>query len=338
MDPDPTPQSEMPDRARTSTKDASGRPAHPRGEARAQPLVDARDRIALLERRLAGDGGARTDLVHLVSHELRTPITVISGFVRLLQGESAGSLGPEQHRYLEECLAACRRLDRFVDDLLAACPDSPHALVVEPRAGDLDETIRRLLVSLTPLLDERGQRLETVWGGACPVLFDGGRIEQVVTNLVTNAVRHGRAGGRIRISTEVVAAPRPAGPAAAHEGVAAVDPHAQARVAVEDDGPGIAERDRERLFQPYVRGARGRLACGRGASGPGTGTRVGSEGGAGSVDGLGIGLAICRRIIAAHGGEIRVEDSTLGGARFCFVLPCLRAGEAAEGAAAEAGQ
>jgi signal transduction histidine kinase len=305
----------MPDAAWTSTEDTRGRASHPRGKGSAQQLVEARDRIALLERRLAAQGRARTELVHLVSHELRTPITVISGFARLLQSESGGPLGPEQHRYIDECLAACRRLDRFVDDLLEACPDSPCALSVEPREGDLDQTIRGLLESLAPLLDERGQRVETIWGGACRVLFDGGRIEQVVTNLVTNAVRHGREGGRIRVSTELVPSPRKIG-SATH--VAREPDHRlRARVSVEDDGPGIAEADRERLFQPYVRGTAGR----------GTSVRrsdVGSGASAERGGGLGIGLAICRRIIAAHEGEIRVEDSALGGARFSFVLPCVR--------------
>ncbi len=283
----------------------------------ARKLDEARDRIALLECRLAAQGRERTELVHLVAHELRTPITVISGFVRLLQDESEGRLGPEQHRYVEECLSACRRLDRFVEDLLEARPDSTCALSVDLREADLDGTIRGLLESLTPLLDERGQHVETVWGGASRVLFDGGRIEQVVTNLVTNAVRHGRAGGRIRVSTDLVAAPRRKGPVV---GVLAErDERVQARVSVEDDGPGIAEADRERLFQPYVRGRS------RPEIQPGGGDR------AQHASGLGIGLALCRRIISAHGGEIRVEDSNLGGARFCFELPCARASAAEDG-------
>lgn len=317
MDPDPTPQSALPDAARTSPDDSRGRASHPRGEmVSAQQLLEARDRVTLLEHRLAAQGRARTELVHLVTHELRTPITVISGFAKLLQGESEGPLGPEQHRYIDECLAACRRLDRFVQDLLEACPDSPCALSVEPREGDLDRTIRGLLQSLTPLLDDRGQRVETVWGGACRVLFDGGRIEQVVTNLVTNAVRHGREGGTIRVSTELVTPPRAVHPTL--HVASEPDHRLQARVSVEDDGPGIGEADRERLFQPYVRGTAGRET-------PMRQTETGNGGGVERGGGLGIGLSICRRIIAAHGGEIRVEDSDLGGARFCFVLPCVRA-------------
>jgi signal transduction histidine kinase len=77
-------------------------------------------------------------------------------------------------------------------------------------------------------------------------------------------------------------------------------------VEVEDDGPGIPENDRERLFFPYVRGE------GRAKSG-----------------GLGIGLAICRRIVSSHGGSITVDSGELGGACFTFSLPAHRVGREA---------
>ncbi|MBW2497124.1 MAG: HAMP domain-containing histidine kinase [Deltaproteobacteria bacterium] len=218
-----------------------------------------------------------------MSHELRTPITIISGFGRLLLNESQGSLGPEQHRYVEQSLKACRKLDRFVGDLLEASPESGTPLAIEPREADLAETIRALLESLTPVLEEREQRIETRLGTLPRFSFDPGRIEQVLTNLLSNAVRYGRDGGTIRIRTELES-----GPAGADF----------ARVCVEDDGPGIPEADRERLFEPYVRGDEG-SRC----------------------EGLGIGLAICRRIIASHGGSIHVAPSDLGGARFVFTLP-----------------
>lgn len=265
-------------------------------------LSAAREEIAALEARLATEARSRVELIHLVSHELRTPITVISGFARLLQGESAGKLGPEQRRYVEECLAACRRLDRLVGDLLAASSDSSQSISIEPRAMDLDAGLRSLLESLEPLLAERGQRVETRWGGARRVELDPGRIEQVMTNLLRNAVRHGRAGGRIRVATELVALEE-ANECHTERGFGAEGRRggeSSVRISVEDDGPGILEADRERILQAYVRGPTN-----------------------GDHGGLGIGLAICRRIILAHGGTISVGSSRqLGGARFSVVLPC----------------
>ena len=248
-------------------------------------LESALARVASLEAKLSSQACQRAELVHLVSHELRNPITVISGFGRLLQNQAHGSLNKEQTHYIDESLKACRRLDQLVVDLLEAQPESATPFSVEIADADLDAVIRAHLESLAPLLSERGIEVEVQLAANSPRLyFDERRIEQVITNLMSNAIRYGRPGGTIRVSTN--------SRASAPSAVASVE------VVIEDDGPGIPADDREHLFAPYVRGE-GHADC----------------------EGLGIGLAICRRVIAAHGGEIRVENSELGGARFVFELP-----------------
>lgn len=246
-------------------------------------LEEALLRVNDLEAKLACQARERTELVHLVCHELRTPITVISGFGRLLQNEAHGTLNYEQTHYIDQSLKACRRLDRFVVDLLDAQPESGSPLSVEIKDADLHVLIRARLESLAPLLDERGIQIEldlAARGSRLP--FDERRIEQVITNLMTNAIRYGRERGVIRIATQSVR----------------VGTVSSVEVSVEDDGPGIPIADRERLFAPYVRGE-GQTDC----------------------EGLGIGLAICRRVVASHAGTIRVDTSELGGARFVFALP-----------------
>lgn len=245
----------------------------------------AQKRIAELESELARQGRVRTELVHLVAHELRTPITVMTGFGRLLrQSDESGRFSEQQRHFIDETLKACRRLDRFVDDLLAAGAQSGTPLSVEIVESDLHETIRGQLAALAPLLDERRIRLDLALASDLDrFAFDPRRVEQVITNLMTNAIRYGRSRGRIRIATSLQRDD------SGKEVVA---------ICVEDDGPGIPEQDRERLFAPYVRGE----AC----AGP---------------EGLGIGLAICRRIALAHGGAISVDRGALGGARFVFSLP-----------------
>ena len=246
-------------------------------------LDEALTRVAALEAKLACQARARTELVHLVSHELRTPITVISGFGRLLQNEAHGSLNNEQTHYIDQSLKACRRLDRFVVDLLEAQPESGTPLSIEIAEANLHTLIRARLESLAPLLDERGIKVEfDLSARVFRLPFDERRIEQVITNLMSNAIRYGRQQGVIRIATSSMRV----------ETDGAID------VSIEDDGPGIPVEDREHLFAPYVRGE-GHSDC----------------------EGLGIGLAICRRIIASHGGLIRVESGALGGARFVFSLP-----------------
>jgi two-component system sensor histidine kinase KdpD len=246
-------------------------------------LVAARAQITALEFVVSSQARGRADLINLVSHELRTPITVISGFSRLLQDPAHGPLSESQDHFVTETLKACRRLDFFVGDLLEACPESGTPLSIAIEVADLEATIRSIFESLAPLLLERGLRVELdLDPSICAFPFDASRIEQVVTNMLTNAIRYGRAEGRIRVAAETV-----------DEGAARF-----VRVSVEDDGPGIPAENRIRIFEPYVRG----------------------EGPAESA-GLGIGLAICDRIVAAHGGSIGVEDGSLGGACFVFSLP-----------------
>lgn len=245
-------------------------------------LEEARDRIAALEAQLDDQARERAELIHLVSHEFRTPITVISGFGRLLRNEGHGPLNEDQRRFVDESLKACRRLDDFVGDLLEARADRTTPFEITPAPADLHEVIESLLEALVPMLEERGMKVEMRLRASAPVMsLDARRIEQVMTNLMTNAIRYGRPAGVIRIAT-----------------VDATDGSGCTRVCVEDDGPGIRPEDRDRLFAPYVRG-----------------------GESGEVRGLGIGLALCRRIIDAHGGRIHVEQGELGGARFVFELP-----------------
>ncbi len=248
-----------------------------------QELERTRARVQTLETKLARQAKARSELIHLVSHELRTPITVISGFGRLLQNEAHGSLNHEQSHYIDQSLKACRRLDQFVIDLLEAQPESGTPLSVEIAEGDIHRLIRAQLEALAPLLDERGIQIELrLEAGSSRLPMDERRIEQVMTNLMSNAIRYGRRNGVIRIATKSIQ----------------TGDETSVSVSVEDDGPGIPVEDREHLFAPYVRGD-----------------------GENESEGLGIGLAICRRIMASHGGTIRVDAGDLGGALFIFVLP-----------------
>lgn len=259
-------------------------------DAAPESLAGANARIEELERQLAGQARARAELVHLVSHELRTPITVIGGFCRLLRDEEQGPLAEGQRRFVDEIQRACRRLDAFVGDLLEAQPEGRTPFDVEPNEHDLHELVTAQLEALGPLLAERGTKVEaSLRAEPSRLRFDARRIEQVVTNLMTNAIRYGRDAGVIRLSTESIV---PSDEARRGGGPGAV------AVIVEDDGPGIPEADRERLFAPYVRGP-----------------------GCEAEQGLGIGLAICRRIVEAHGGRIQVASGALGGARFVFSLP-----------------
>jgi len=246
-------------------------------------LAGARREIESLRACLDGEAEQREQLLGVVSHELRTPVTVISGYSRLLLAGEVGPLNEEQSRFLVECQKSCKRLDDFIGHLLEASRaihgETPLDLVAAP----LGTTLRGVVGFLRPLVDERGLRVDVdLHPEAQWARFDADRVEQILTNLLGNAVKYANPGGRVTVATRPLAA----------AGRRFVE------VAVTDDGPGIPREDRERIFEPYVRGSRGR-----------------GEGG------LGLGLAICKRLVEAHGGAITLSDAPGGGSRFAFSLP-----------------
>jgi two-component system sensor histidine kinase KdpD len=239
-----------------------------------------------LRAELAAERSEREELLTLVSHELRTPLTVVTGYARLLLGEEVGPLVPEQRRFLEEMQRACARLDRFVANLLEASRVHKGAPVLEVGRERIDLAIESVAEMFRPLLMDRQLTLHLrVEPGATLARCDRVRIEQVLTNLLGNAVRYARRGGSIEIATRALAA--------------APDGRGMLEVSVSDDGPGVAAPDRARIFEPYV--------------------QVDAESRAG---GLGLGLAICKRLVEAHGGSIGVRERPGGGACFHFTLPC----------------
>lgn len=244
-------------------------------EGRVAELEEALARCARLEERVAG----QEELIAVVTHEIRTPLAVIAGFARMLLSERSGPLNDDQRRFVEQGLASCRRLDAFLIELFDGVrPWSPGT--VRPRDASLRESLEDLARRFEPLLAERDQRL-ALEVDAERARFDPDRLDQVLTNLVGNAIRHAPSGSLLEIHTRCCG-----------EG-----PSGEVEVAVIDRGPGVPEADRERIFEAGVR-------CGGDAR-----------------RGLGLGLAIARRIVEALGGRIRVEPGPGGGSRFSFTLP-----------------
>jgi len=234
---------------------------------------------------LRGERAEREEMLTIVSHELRTPVTVIGGYNRLLLSEEAGPLTPEQRKFLEESGKSCQRLDAFIENWIEASRAGRGPEVLEVGRGPIAPVIHEVVAMFRPLLEERDLRLSCELAPtAAEARFDRVRLEQVLTNLIGNAVKFTPRGGTIEIATRPVATPD-------HDWV-----RSWVEISVTDDGLGIAAGDRERIFEPYV--------------------QLG-EGG----DGLGLGLAICRRLVEAHGGSIRLEERVGRGCRFSFTLP-----------------
>jgi signal transduction histidine kinase len=222
----------------------------------------------------------REALLIELSHELRTPVTVIAGYARLLLSEDVGPLNEVQRRFLQQSARSAQRLVDLIGRVLEAAAHARGGVELECSEAPLAPALQAVADLVAPLLEQKHLTLEVALDpAAARACFDALRVEQVLSNLIGNAIRHAPPGSTIRVTS----APRPRG---------------MVEIAVGDEGPGVAPGDRERIFQPYVRGGDRRR--------PG---------------GLGLGLAIARRLVDAHGGSIGVREAAGGGSIFAFTLP-----------------
>lgn len=231
------------------------------------------------------------------AHELATPIaTIVSGAEIALRRPR----GADEYRAaLAHNLDEGRHLGRIIDDLLLLARADAGRLPLEKEIVEIDDVCRQAVRSLTPLADERDVALRAKLPlHALLVRGDEGRLSQVVRNLLDNALRYTPPGGTVTLSAD---------------GSSSTD-GAEDKVILRvcDTGPGVAPGERERIFERFHRGDIGVT------------TRDDSS----STAGAGLGLAICKALVTAHGGRIRVEGQQGEGAEFVVTLPGLGATEA----------
>ncbi len=261
-------------------------------------LHEANRALALLRERTRGESTEREELLTVVSHELRTPCTVIQGYNRLLLSGRFGELSEKQRYFLEESQKSCQRLNAFIGNLLETARQGLAVGPLEVAEASLAPVVESVARQLAPLIEEHRLRIELSLSPEAPrARFDPPRVEQVLINLIGNALKFSPPDSTIEVTLRAVE----------RGGRRFVE------IAVLDAGPGIDARDGERIFEPYAQAGDARRA-----------------------GGLGLGLAICRRIVEAHGGQIGVEARTGGGSRFVFTLPAVEQRTARSGSAAGA--
>ncbi len=232
----------------------------------------------------------RTNLLRSISHDLRTPLTSISGDADMLLADE-GDLNPAQRRRLETDISEdANWLIGLVENLLSVTRlddgDVPVSLQPELVADVAEEALRH--VSRRAADHRLEVRLED---DLLMAQMDGRLIVQVLVNLVNNAIAYTPAGSFITIR------------AAAQDG--------QVRISVEDDGPGIADGEKGRVFDLFYHGG----SCAAVGGSP----SVAGEGGD-ARRGMGLGLALCRSILRAHDSDIALADAKPHGCVFSFEL------------------
>jgi histidine kinase len=226
----------------------------------------------------------RMEVISDVSHELRTPLSTIRGY---MEGLAEGVVEPTEETWTL-LYAEFERLGRLVDDLRRLSRAEAGQLDLTMAPVSPAEVVRLTVGGMLPLFDEKGVELKSAVPGDLPsVLADVDRVVQVLSNLLSNALRHTPDGGRVVVEAEA-------------------SDDDEVTFEVTDTGTGIAPDHLERVFERFYRVDKSR-------------SRGEARGGSG------VGLAISRALVEAMGGRIRVESPGLGeGATFAFTLPVSR--------------
>lgn len=239
-----------------------------------------------IQRALAAEVAERTEdlrqanedlesFAYAASHDLKEPLRMVSSYVSLLERRYADELDDKARRYIGHAVDGAQRMAKLIDRLLAFSRASRGDLKIE--TVNLAQVADEVVAELAVLARAREAQIDI--DSLPEVETSLVVVRQVLSNLISNAIKYGGAPPRVRVGAELV------------EG------GDRLRIRVEDNGEGVPEEQRRRIFEPFVR-------------------LHGSEHSPGS----GMGLAICRRLVKRCGGHLRVADHE-GGAAFELVLP-----------------
>jgi len=228
----------------------------------------------------------RVDFVANASHEIRTPLATIAGCIETLQGPARDD--PDaQAGFLEMMAQQADRMTTLVHDLLSLSRIEINEHTPPTAQVDVGLVLQRVRTAVLAGPDAARASIElSLEDGLPPVVGDDSELEQVLANLLTNAVRYG--GGRVEIDAGVADMPSP-GPAGR-----------AVRIAVRDDGPGILPEHIPRLTERFYRVDTGRSR---------------------ELGGTGLGLAIVKHIVNRHQGVLTVESEPGAGSTFAIFLP-----------------
>ena len=225
---------------------------------------------------------AREEFVANVSHELRTPLSLIKGYVEtLLDGARDNPAIVE--RFLKIIERNTQRLDLLIQDLLTISALESERIKLNLQPVELRPLVEKIFSDLKPPAENKNVGLVS-WLPELTATADVNRLEQVLANLVDNAIKYGGAQGNVTVGGKKL-------------------DDGRLEIFVQDDGPGIPAESLDRVFERFYRVDKARSR---------------------DQGGTGLGLSIVKHIVQAHGGEVWVKSELGKGATFFFTLPATK--------------
>jgi signal transduction histidine kinase len=244
---------------------------------RERQLEETNERLARANVQLAEADETKKAFLSTISHELQTPLTAIRGFSDLLlAGDASG--GEQAREYAGRIVRNARLLAKLINELLDFSRLDRGETSLSPEPLSLSELAPRAVETLGPVLD--GHHLQLDVEPDVIVLADPDAVTRIVTNLLANAVKFSPSGSVVEVAVTANGT--------------------NVLLAVSDEGPGIPDDERDRVFERFFRGKGAEV----------TGTR-----------GTGLGLAVVKELAERMGGSVGAENRPEGGARFTVVLP-----------------
>lgn len=248
---------------------------------------------------------AKSNFLANMSHELRTPLNSVIGFSDLLAAELFGRLNAKQQEYVGSIVFSGRHLLNLINDILDLSKVEAGKVVLEPSTVKFREVIAGTLAMLQEKALKHDLRLGLELPADCDIelIADERKLKQIMFNLLSNAVKFTPAGGSIRVMARRTPLSDMLAAGKYLRGENQPEAGDFVEIAVEDSGIGIKREDIPKLFKefsqldsPYTR----------------------------EYEGTGLGLALTKRLVELHGGQVGVESEIGKGSRFFFAIPLLQ--------------
>lgn len=244
----------------------------------------------------------RTLALASAAHELKTPLSVMSGYTDLLLRESLGPLNEAQKTVLQEMAQNANRLQKFIHMFLTFSALESGKFQLSHELGNINECVAEILEDWAAPFEQRGMVHRFLPDTTLPPFqFDSMKLQHIISNLLENALKFTPKGGCIMVKTEAHLWERrslvqDAFPQDRRQNKK-ICKYNSVKISVSDNGPGIPPEYHFEIFNEFL--------------------RVQPE----KANGMGLGLAIARRLVEAHGGKIWVESEVGRGSTFCVLLP-----------------